>query len=147
MLVTKSSDKNPSLTKNSGILDRQTPITSTLQKCCKIFLINFRWHLSCLQNFILQHCKILLSCSTFFYSVRAQIYMCTLQLLVFDVSEKMPFESNDIKEASTANPILIIPPKNIKVLNALDTIWQCLQCEGADMDTFFCLKKQLQESM
>ena len=33
------------------------------------------------------------------------------------------------------------------MFNAVDTIWRCLQCEGTDIDTFFRLEKQLQESM
>ena len=43
--------------------------------------------------------------------------------------------------------ILITPPKNKEVLSALDTIRRRLQCEGEDMDTFFRLEKQLQESI
>ena len=38
--------------------------------------------------------------------------MCTLQLLVFEVNEKIPFESNDIEEESADNSILITLPKN-----------------------------------
>ena len=53
----------------------------------------------------------------------------------------MPFESTDIEEESAANLILITQPKNIELLNALDTIRRRLQGEGADMDTLFRLKK------
>ena len=56
-----------------------------------------------------------------FYSVRAQIRTCTLQLK-FD------------------NSILIIPPKNKEVLNTLDTSRRRLQSEGAEMDGLFGLK-------
>ena len=52
----------------------------------------------------------------------------------------MPFGSNEIEEESAANSILITPPKNKEVLNALYTIRGRLQCEGVDMDTFFPLK-------
>ena len=54
----------------------------------------------------------------------------------------MPFGSNDIEEESAVNSILITPPKNKELLNALNTgtIRRRLQCEGADMDTFFHLK-------
>ena len=72
------------------------------KKCCKISLINFKWHLSCLQNLILQQ---------IFYSVRAKICTCTSKLSVFDVSEKMPFRSNDFEKKSAADSILITPPK------------------------------------
>ena len=90
------------------------------KKCCKISVIKFRRHVSS-QNLILQQ---------IFYSLQAQICMSTSQLLV-----------------STAKSVLITSPINIKVFNALDTIRRCLQCKGADMDTFFCLEKQLKESM
>ena len=46
-----------------------------------------------------------------FFTVIAQIHMCILQLLVFDVIKKMAFESNDIEEESAANLILITLPK------------------------------------
>ena len=61
-----------------------------------------------------------------------------LELSVFDVSEKMPFGSNDVEKESAANSIVITPPKNREVSNALDTVRRRLQCEGAAMDTFFC---------
>ena len=62
--------------------------------------------------------------------MRAQICTCTSQLSV-----------------RATDSIVITPPKNKEVLNALDTIRRCLQCEGADMDTVFRLEKHLQESM
>ena len=71
--------------------------------------------------------------------------MSTLQLSVFDVSEKMPFGSNDIEEESAANSILITQPKNKEVLSTLNIIWQHLQCEGTELDAFFCLKKITRE--
>ena len=57
------------------------------------------------------------------------------------MSEKMPFESTNIEDESAANLILIAHPKNIELLNAVDTIRRRLQGEGADVDTFFRLKK------
>ena len=66
----------------------------------------------------------------FFWSVRAQIYLCTSQLSV-----------------CAANSILITSPKNKEVLNALDRIRRRWQWESGDMNTFFRSKKQLQESM
>ena len=42
---------------------------------------------------------------------------------------------------------LTFQPKNKGVLNTLDSIRQHLQSEGKDMDTFFHLEKQLQDSM
>ena len=49
----------------------------------------------------------------------------------------MPFGSIDIEKESAANSILITQSKNKEVFNALDTIRQRLQCEGAAMDIFF----------
>jgi len=43
--------------------------------------------------------------------------------------------------------IVMISQKNRKVLYALDTIRRRLLFEGADMNTFFCLEKEMQESM
>ena len=57
----------------------------------------------------------------------------------------MSFGSNDIEEESAANSILITPPKNKEMLNALNTIRRRLQCEGAAMDTFFCVKSITRE--
>ena len=96
------------------------------KKSCKISLINFRRYLLCLQNLIAEFFDL----AADFYIVQAQICTRTSQL-----------------SASSANSILITQPTNNEVLNALDTIRRCLQCEGADMDTLFCLEKKLQESM
>ena len=74
----------------------------------------------------------------FFYSMQAQIRSCTLQLSVFDVSEQMPFGSNDVEEESAV--IQFSLPRQKIVLNAVNTSRRPLQCKGADMDTFFCLK-------
>ena len=62
--------------------------------------------------------------------MQVQIHRCTSQLPV-----------------SAANSILIAPTKNKEVFNVLDTMRPHFQCEGADMDTFFCSKKQLPESL
>jgi len=43
--------------------------------------------------------------------------------------------------------IIMIPPKNREVLHALNTIRQRLLFEGADINTFFRLEKEMQESM
>ena len=67
--------------------------------------------------------------------------MCTSQLSVFDVSEKKPFGSNEIKEQSAVDSFLITSPKNEEVLNACSTIQQRLPCEGADMDSFFTITR------
>ena len=56
-------------------------------------------------------------------------------------------QSDDIEKKSAGNSILITPPKNKEVFDGLDTIWRRWQCEGADMDIFFGIEKQLQESM
>ena len=106
------------------------------RKCHKISLINFRRHLSCLQKFDLAAVQNSLILKQIFYSVRAKICVCTSQVSVLDVSEKMPFGSNDIEEESSGNLILIPPPKK-EVLNTLDQNWRHLQREGADMDTSF----------
>ena len=82
-----------------------------------------------------------------FYCVRAQIPTCTSQLSIFDVSEKIPFGSNDIKEESAANSILITPRKNKEVLNAVNKMRRRLQCEGAGMDTFYLLKNNYKRNI
>ena len=57
-------------------------------------------------------------------------------------------KSSVVEKESTANSILITQPKSKEVLNVLDTIQRHLQCEGADIETFFfCSEKQLQESI
>ena len=109
------------------------------KKYRKISIINFRLHLSCLQKFDLVAVQISLILQQTFYSMRAKIRACTLQVLGFDVSEKMPYGSNDVEEESSANSILIAPSRK-KVLNALDKNWQHLQREGVDMDTSFVKK-------
>ena len=59
----------------------------------------------------------------------------------------MPFGGNDVEEESACQFNSHYPAKNKKVLNILDTTRRRLRCDGADIDTFFRLKKQLQESM
>ena len=99
-----------------GILERQTPTTSAvvahsaLQKMLQGFFDQFQ-------------AASFMFAAGFFYSVQAQICMHTLQLLVFDVSEKMPFGSNDIEEESAANSIPITMRKNKEGVHDLDTIW------------------------
>ena len=93
-------------------------------------------------KFILAALQNYLILQQIFYCVRAQTCICRLFC-----NCRLQIESNDIKEESAANSIFIILPKTKEVLNALDTIWQCLQCEGTDMETLFCLEKQIQESM
>ena len=56
---------------------------------------------------------------------------------------KMVEYANDIQKESAANSILITPPKNKEVLNALDTIRKRLQCEGADMAHIVSFKKTI----
>jgi len=56
-------------------------------------------------------------------------------------------KSDDVEEESGANVIIMIPPKNREVLHALDTIRRQLLFEGADINTFFRLEKEMQESM
>ena len=56
-------------------------------------------------------------------------------------------ESNDIEEERAENSFLITLPKNKEVLKAFYTCRRRLQCESADMDTFFRLEKLLQKSM
>ena len=96
------------------------------KKCYKIFLINFRWHLSCFQNLIAE----------------SQNSLILQQILSVRVSTNFHMYCVIVSKCCQFNSIT--PTRNKKVLNVLDTIWQHLQCEGADMDTFFCLKKQLQ---
>ena len=51
--------------------------------------------------------------------MREQIRSCTSQLSIFDVSEQMPFGSNDIEEESVV--IQFSLPRQKIVLNALNT--------------------------
>ena len=47
----------------------------------------------------------------------------------------------DVNEESSANATVATSPK-YKVLHALAIIWQGLQIEGADMDTFLCFLRK-----
>ena len=58
----------------------------------------------------------------------------------------MLFRSIDIEKGIAADSVVTTKPKN-EVLNALDLIRRRLQCEGADVNTFSSLKRQLQESV
>ena len=125
-----------SLAKSYGILKDRRQLRAQWEHlmhcktCCKIFLIKFRQHLSCLQNLVLQHRRISWSCSRFFT-------LCKHKFARVLRNCRSQIASNDIKKESAANSIFITPPKNKEVLNALDTIWRRWQCEGANMDTFF----------
>ena len=48
---------------------------------------------------------------------------------------------------SSADATAVTPPKNKEVLHALAIIRRWLQFEGADMDTFLRLERQMQDSM
>ena len=64
-----------------------------------------------------------------------------------EVLHNKQVETDDVNEESPVDATALTPPKNIEVLHALDTIRRQLQFKEEDMDIFFRLEKQMQDSM
>ena len=64
-----------------------------------------------------------------------------------EVLQNKQVEADDVNKESSADATAVTPPKNKEVLHALAIIQRRLQFEGADMDTFLRLERQMQDSM
>ena len=64
-----------------------------------------------------------------------------------EVLQNNQAENDDADEENFANATAVIPPKNKKVLHALDIIRQRLQFERENVDTFLWLERKMQDSM
>ena len=66
---------------------------------------------------------------------------------ICEVLQNKQVEADDVNEESSADATEVTPPKNKEVLHTLAIIRRRLQFERADMDTFLCLERQIQDSM